>query len=138
MVDGFTYSEKEIEKKERLAQTYIVIFGLLITSESVFPESLVIIFFFFLVSIIPYYTILTNIKTQIKIKASNMPRSINRLAILSSFLFGVALYIYTYPVVDYMVGNHIFFPLPPIHTSFLMEMAFLGYNGLLTLVVYIH
>lgn len=101
MVDKLTFQEKEIEKKERLAQTYIVIFGLILASNQSedTQQYLIFTFFVFLVFIIPYYTFLTNIKNPIKNEPCDPSNLINIFAALSSFVFGIAIVIFTYSVV---------------------------------------
>jgi hypothetical protein len=107
VVNEVKLQEKEIEKKERLAQTYIVLFGLLLASnqnENV-QQYLVLIFYFFLVTIIPYYTFLSSIKNPIKKNTDNSLDSINLFATLAAFLFGCAVVIYTYSVVIYTLTS---------------------------------
>lgn len=105
MVNEVAIQEKEIEKKERLAQTYILIFGLLLASnqnENI-QQFLVAIFFFFLISIVPYYTFLTNIKNPMTNKTKNLSNLINLLAMFASLSFGLAIVAYTSSIVINML-----------------------------------
>ena len=104
MINEIALQENEIEKKERLAQTYIVIFGLLLASSQNenTQQYLGLIFFFFLITIIPYYTFLTNIKTPIKNEANDPSNLINLCAVFASFSLGLAIVVFTYPILNDM------------------------------------
>ncbi|RXA15655.1 hypothetical protein EQO05_14685 [Methanosarcina sp. MSH10X1] len=119
MENEVTFQEKEIEKKERLAQTYILIFGLLLASNQNqdSQQYLVLIFFLFLITIIPYYTFLTNIKNPIKNKAN--ANLINLLASFVSLSFGLAIVVYTHPIANTMFNSIIIYLLNFIHSIFI-------------------
>lgn len=93
--------DRNIDRKERLAQTYIVVYGLLIAcGQSVSVPTFVIqLFFLFLVLIIIYYSLLSNVDYSYVLSGSHKAviTMLDVLAFVASsvFCFSLVSFLYT-------------------------------------------